>query len=301
MNEAYCFLNGGICLLKEAHLSVRELGLLRGYGVFDYLRTYGGIPFELPSYLQRFRNSAIQLGLPLNLTDEKLAEIIEELRYLNKNLYNEMAFKLVLCGGYSEDGFSPSGQPTFYILCEQVPEISPELIENGIRILTFEHQRFLPEVKTTSYLPSYYLQARLKEKRASDIIFHSEGQVRELTRCNVFFVKNGSLITPKEGILLGITRKIILQIAKAKFKVEERNVLLKEIGKMDEAFLSSSSKGILPVTHIDDITYNKGKRGKNTALLQELFEEYTSNISITQTLSESEKQTEENILPTEVF
>lgn len=99
--------------------------------------------------------------------------------------------------------------------------------------------------------------------------------VYEGTVSNIFIVKNGVLITPENGVLLGITRKHVIQIAKEKFTVEQREVKLEELLQADEVFLTAANKRIMPVVKVDDHQIGNGKPGDRTKQLMKMFDEIT--------------------------
>jgi branched-chain amino acid aminotransferase len=131
----------------------------------------------------------------------------------------------------------------------------------GIRLMTYEHQRQLPEVKTIDYLMAIWLQPLIRQKGFDDVLYHRNGWITECPRSNFFLVmRDDTIVTPAEGILWGITRKKLLQITRKTFRVEERPVSLEELRMAKEAFITSTTKGILPVRqighHVMDIQSN---------------------------------------------
>ena len=107
---------------------------------------------------------------------------------------------------------------------------------------------------------------------ATDALFVNErDHVLEATRSNFFIFRGDTLVTPNRGILLGITRNVVLELARGKFPIEERPILLDELALADEAFITSSSKEITPVIQIDDRIIGDGKPGQRTYQLEQLF------------------------------
>ena len=117
-----------------------------------------------------------------------------------------------------------------------------------------EYQRQLPHVKTTDYIMAVWLQPWMKENNADDILYHNNGLITECPRSNFFMItKENILVTPKEKILHGITRKKIITIAKKLgIEIQERDIQLNEITEIKEAFITSSTKRMLPICKIDD-------------------------------------------------
>ncbi|TAG64186.1 MAG: aminotransferase IV, partial [Runella slithyformis] len=97
----YCYFNGELMPVEQAAFKTNDLSVLRGYGMFDYFRTYNGVPFQWDWYWQRFKNSAATLRLPLPLTQTQTADILAELYKLAQT--PEVSYRFVLTGGYSPD------------------------------------------------------------------------------------------------------------------------------------------------------------------------------------------------------
>ena len=132
MRTHYAYLNGHIVPEQQATISPLDIGLLRGYAVFDLLRTVGGRPFLLADHLRRFHESARHLGLTVPATDLELTDAIGEL--LARNDHHEATVRLVLTGGVSPDGmgFDPS-TPTLLILTHELHEPPASVYETGAK------------------------------------------------------------------------------------------------------------------------------------------------------------------------
>jgi branched-chain amino acid aminotransferase len=277
MQDNYCYFNQQILPFSELSLRFNDLSILRGFGIFDYLRTYQGIPFRIRHYLQRFSNSAQSLELQLPISQEAIEELIEELLFLRVEKSDDVGIRLLLTGGYSSDSVH-SEIPNLFIGIEHLHTFKPELYSEGIKVITYSHQRYIPEIKSTSYLPVYATAKKLREAQAQDLLYHSSGKISECTRSNFFMIRGNTLITPKDGVLMGITRHTILELAKDYLEIEERDVSIEELSQADECFKTSSSQLIVPVVQIDDRLINQGKVGAKTFQIQKLFAQYTSQV-----------------------
>jgi len=129
-------------------------------------------------------------------------------------------------------------------------------------------------VKTTFYLPSIALIPKLKASGAMEVLYHHNGLISETTRANIFLVKDGILSTPASGVLKGVTRKHVLEVAKGLMPVEEREIRLKELWESDEVFITGTSKHVAPVTEIDGRMIGDGRPGEITRLIAEAYEKY---------------------------
>lgn len=270
----FCFVNGELKNINEAFIGVKDLGLQRGYGVFDFMRTFNKKLFHFESHMQRFRNSAVELRLELKYTDNEIRSFAESL--INESNLANPALRLILTGGYS---YSPTGNfnPNFIMIAEELPAYPEELYAKGAKLLTYEYQRELPHVKSTNYLNDIRLEPLRKEKNVFDILYYSQNGITECPRNNFFVFINDTLITPKDFLLHGVTRKVVLEIAKEYWNVEERKLELPELNLADEAFITSTTKSIMPVTVIDEKKIGNGKVGDNTQKLINLFKEYSRN------------------------
>lgn len=270
MPYALCFVNNRFLPYKEAKLHISDLGLQRGYGIFDYfVEMNGKIPF-LEDYLDRFYASAKLLNLEVPLTRDLLKEKIGYL--LKQNKLGTSGIKLLLTGGYSEDLYTPS-TPNFMILNLPVTH-QPGDFGEGVKLILLDYKRHIPEVKTTFYLPSIALFPKMKEIGAVEVLYHHNGLITEATRANIFLVKNGKLITPSPGVLRGITRKYVLQVSRDLIPVEEREVKLEELWESAEVFITGTSKHVAPVVEVEGQVIGNGKPGSMTAAISEAYERF---------------------------
>lgn len=258
--DGFYFINNRIVPAAEAAVLSNDLGLFRGYGVFDYFRTYKGEPLLMHQYLQRFRRSAAQLHLNLKLKDEALDSIIRELIDLNKK--SESGVRLLLTGGYSESMFKP-GDPNLLIRIEQSVLPPAAAYTEGVKLLSNEYLRDVPAVKTTNYLNAIRLWPQVEAAGATELLYHWGGEWLECSRSNFFVVANGVLMTsPASKVLAGITRTGIIALARQSgLKVEERPLPLHIIREADEAFITGTTKRLMPVVKIDQQQIGDGKPG----------------------------------------
>lgn len=255
-----CYLNGRIVPIEEATLSVRDLGFLRGYGVFDVLPVVNGKPFLFEDHWRRLENSAAELGLTLPVDADEARAIMVDL--IGRHAYPHMIVRTVLSGGPSEGGFLPEGKETFSIMIEETKPMSEELYENGVSLLLLEHERALPLSKTTNYIFPISHRDRKAASGATEILYAKDGKILEASTSNFFLVKNGTIVTVKDGVLGGITRKLVLRLAsELGVPSEEREISLLELDTCDEAFLTASNKQVLPVVSVDGTTVGGGSVG----------------------------------------
>lgn len=266
---SFFYLNGQIVPEAQAQIHITDLGLLRAYGIFDFFRAVDGHAVFMEDHLDRFERSANLMGLTIPVSRQHLRDTVAELIRLN-NL-PLLGIKMVLTGGYSPDGYAPAPEANLMMIAKPFKFMDAP---NGLKFMTVHHQRQLSEVKSLDYLLPIYLLRQQRAVQADDVLYHFNGNVTESSRSNVFIVKNETIITPDAGMLRGITRKHILDFAKAHFAVEERSVTLDEVLKADEVFTTGSSKKIVAVTRIDEQLVGDGRPGSVTQHLLSLFGKY---------------------------
>lgn len=267
----YGYFNGTIAPTDQLAVGITDLGLLRGYGLFDYFLTYNGRPFQWDWYWERFQNSASRMHLPLPLAKDETYRILME---LIERTEGDVAFRFVMTGGYSADSIIVE-RPNLIILTESIHPVPAVQYEQGIKIILDEYVREMAEVKSTDYKRVILMAQAIKSAGASDLLYQKGGEISELSRSNFFLVKGNRLITPNQHILHGITRRTILQLAQTDFQIEERPVLLSELYDADEAFTTSSTKRVLPIVQIGELTIGDGHVGPKSKFLLEQFDEVT--------------------------
>jgi len=255
---------------NEATISINDVAVLRGYCVFESLRTYNRRPFHLHEHLQRLYRSAELIELALPYSYEDIARIIHDV--IDHNTYQHAAIRIFVTGGESEDGLMPSGKPVLAVLITPLAERDMKRFAQGIKLITTRLARTVPDAKTSNYLAAIRALKEAARRDASDALFVSEqDHVLEGTRNNFFVFHGDTLVTPKEHILLGVTRGVVLELARGRFAIEERPITLDELPRVDEAFITSSSKEIMPVIQIDDLVIGNGKPGPHTHELEQRF------------------------------
>lgn len=254
----YTFLNTDFVEEEKAVLHVSDLAIQRGYGIFDFLRVMDNHPMFLDDHLNRFYASASEMRLEVQYTKEEFKSILLEL--IAKNNIPMSGIKITLTGGYSPDGYQLI-KPNL-IITQQPLNLSVNPIQKGIKVITHEYVREMPHVKTINYLMGVWTQKKMMEQQASDVLYQIKGEVSEFPRCNFFIVReDGVVVTPAKNILSGVTRKNVLKLASKKFSIKEEVVTLNDITSAREAFLTSTTKRIIPITQVDDHRIGDGAPG----------------------------------------
>jgi branched-chain amino acid aminotransferase len=263
------YLNDRFLEDDQALLHVSDLSMQRSYAIFDFFRTVNRVPFFMEDHLDRFYASAKSMHLTVSKTREDIRHIVQEL--IQRSSLTEAGIRLMLTGGNSTDSYHPA-TPNLLITCNPVKTATEADFEKGLSVITYEHQRELPQIKSINYLMAVWLQPLLQEKQADDMIYHQKGIITEFPRSNVFIVTaDQKLVTPSRNILYGITRKNVLSLASTLMPVEERDVSRDELLQASEVFLTSTTKKILPVLRIDNNVIGDGRPG---AITRELYRQF---------------------------
>ncbi len=150
--KTYCYINGKITEEKNAHIDIHDLGVLRGYGVLDFMCTAQGKPFHLSDHWSRLTRSAKDLGITLPLDKKTYQDIVHTL--LRKNGFANTGIRTVLTGGVSPNGISLTQSPTFFIMMHDMDTLLPDqkLYKTGAKVITHPFARNPYISKTTNYI-----------------------------------------------------------------------------------------------------------------------------------------------------
>jgi branched-chain amino acid aminotransferase len=271
-NNALWYIGGRWVHPNEATISINDVAVLRGYSAFESLRTYDRRLFHLQEHLERLYRSAQLLELEIPYSREYVADIISQV--IERNAYQHASLRILVTGGESNDGVLPAGQPLLAVLISPLGERDMQRFSRGIKVITSRLGRTTPEAKSSNYIAAIRSLKNARSRDAEDALFVNEqGQVLEGTRSNFFVFRGDILITPIAGVLLGVTRNVVLNLARqdSRFTIEERAISLDELQQVDEAFITSSSKEITPIIQIDDSLIGSGKVGPRTYELEQRF------------------------------
>jgi len=269
-NTAQWYIDGHWVHPHEASISINDTAILRAYSVFESLRTYDRRPFHLDEHLARLYRSAELIDLDIPYSREQIAAVVREV--IERNAYKHATIRIFVTGGETEDSILPTGKPVLVVLITPLGERDMQRFAQGIKVITTHLQRIMPEAKTNNYVAAVRALKEAARHNAADALFVNEqGHVLEATRSNFFIFRGDTLVTPRRGILIGVTRNVVLNLAHGRFPVEERPVLLDELSLVDEAFITSSSKEILPVVQIDDLVIGDDKPGPRTNEMEQRF------------------------------
>jgi branched-chain amino acid aminotransferase len=263
-------LNGRFVEDAEARVPVSDRGFLYGDAAFDTLSAYGGRPFRAQAHLQRLVQSAAALRIELPVSIEQTEADLQ--RVIDRNAVSEAVLRVCVSRGSGPRGPSIRGEfrPTYLIGCYPAPSkpsVPIRLQTVGVR--RTPAQSLPPYAKTANYLNSILALAEANDAGADEaLMLDQRGCIAECAYSNVFFVADGTLLTPslESGIIAGITRSAILELARdARIPVREADLEPALIAEADETLVTNSVRGIVPVGAIDGRTF--AAPGRVTALL----------------------------------
>ena len=265
------FLNGRFMPLAEAMVPVEDRGYQFGDGVYEVIRTYRGVPFQLEAHVARLERSAVAIGLPLPFRAAEwssyVAEGIRLAGYAESKVYIQLTR-----GVAPRDHLFPVGTPpTAVMTIRQMRSLDPVLYATGVPVITVKDLRWgRCDIKSVNLLPNVMARQQAKDAGAFEAIFVRAGEVSEGAVSNVMLVRAGVLVTAPadERILSGVTRAVVLDLARKEgILVEERAIRVEELRRADEIFLTGTTVEILPVIGVDGVVVGTGKRGELTRLL----------------------------------
>jgi branched-chain amino acid aminotransferase len=283
--ETKVFLDGKIVPVADAKVSVYDHGLLYGDGVFEGIRIYNGKVFEFDAHLERLANSAKAIRLKLPMTAEALKKATYDTMAAN-NLTGDGYIRLVVTRGVGYLGLSPdrTSNPSVFIITDQIELYPQTFYENGLSVITSTFIRMhpnslSPRIKSLNYLNNILAKIEAMDAGAPEaIMFNHQGFVAECTGDNLFIVRDGNLQTPSTGagILEGITRKVVMDLARRRqIPIEEKDLSRYDLYIADECFLTGTAAEVIAVTKIDGRPIGDGKPGPLTRQLQSDFQAFT--------------------------
>lgn len=257
------YLNGKFLVTEEARLPSLTPGFLSGLGLFESMRSYNGKIVYLDEHLQRIKSSAKLIGIGFPSSFQKSKEIIKKTVEING--FKDAYVRLTLWK--AEKGTD------MLVIAKKYQPYPPQKYKKGFRAavssLRQSDYSFLARIKTTNRLLYQLSLQEAKDKGLDEaIMLNNRGYLTEAARSNIFLIKDKELFTPDLscGCLEGITRRIIFDLAKkSKIRIYEGNFTLKDLWGADEAFLTNSLMGVMPLVSVERRLIAKGLSGKTTA------------------------------------
>jgi branched-chain amino acid aminotransferase len=274
------WLDGKFVDKADAKISVYDHGLLYGDGVFEGMRVYNGKLFEAETHFRRLFESAKSIRLTIPYLPEHLRAATDETFKIND--FTECYIRLVVTRGVGSLGLGPDRceTPSVIIIADKIGLYPKEMYEKGMPVITASvirnHPNALsPRIKSLNYLNNILAKIEAMDAGVPEaVMLNHEGNVAECTADNIFIVKNGVVYTPTtfDGILEGVTRKVVIDLCKKHNIVcIEKTLQRHDLYVADEFFLTGSGAEVIPVTKIDGRTVGSGNPGPISRRLIEAF------------------------------
>ncbi|MGE3706094.1 MAG: aminotransferase class IV [Vicinamibacterales bacterium] len=274
-------------IVDQAHavVSVFDHGFLYGEGIYETLRTYGGRPFLFARHMRRLRTSAAMIALPLPLTDEEIAARFHATMAaagLRGGASGEAYIRLLVTRGVGELTYDPAATPYPSVVIIVKPHVPPpeSAYRDGVPVIISSIVRNHPDtvnplIKSNNLLNSALAAQEAVKRGAFEAIMRNyRGELAECTTANLFLVRNGEVLTPPlaSGLLAGITREFLLEVARAD-GVPAREVVLRDedLFSADEAFLTSTTRELVPIVRVEGTPIGIGRPGPISARLLDAF------------------------------
>ena len=270
----------------EARVSVFDHGFLFGEGVYEVLRTYDQRPFLYADHMRRLRASAARIALDCPLDDDALLERVEA-TVAAAGLDGEAYIRLLLTRGVGEIVYDPRACPSPTIVIIVKPHVEPpaEALTRGVRLalatVVRNHPGSVdPAIKSNNLLNNALaMQEAYREGAFEALMRNHRGEICECAQSNVFVVRDGVLLTPPTdaGLLVGVTRGFVLALAAPLGIVATERVLREaDLATIDEAFLTSTTREIVPVVQVGEQVIGPGTPGPITQRLRTAFRDAVS-------------------------
>lgn len=284
--EEIVYLNGSLVPRSQARVSAFDHGFLYGYALFETMRAYHGKIFLLERHLKRLKDSAEIIGLSQSLEEIDLGKAC--LETLRANNLKDARLRLTVSRG-EVDTFPGTGiniTPTVLVTARSYTALPVEIYNRGYRAgvssLCRCRQSVISRIKSANYLVSVLAKMEAEAAGLDEaLLLNESGFIAEGSVSNVFFINSSGLITPplESGILPGITREVVIELAGSLGTgVTEGDVRSADLKKFDEAFLTNSIMGIMPLVAVRNdtgkmVNIGSGKPGKVTNRLMAAYRE----------------------------
>jgi branched-chain amino acid aminotransferase len=273
--------NGRITPECEAVISVFDHGFLYGEGVYETMRTYHGRPFLFDRHMRRLRRSAHMIELPLPFSDEALGAQIRATQDAAK-LDGEAYIRVLVTRGVGELTYDLKATPNPSLVIIVKPQVDPpaDAYDKGVRVVIVDIVRnhpatVNPMIKSNNLMNSALaMQQALRSNAFEGVMRNYKGELTECTTANLFIVNNNVALTPplEAGLLPGITREYLFDVGRD-VGVEVTETILRDddLFRADEAFLTSTTRELVPIVTVNDRMIGNGSPGPVTWKLLNAF------------------------------
>jgi D-alanine transaminase len=268
--------NGRFTTTDERVLGVEDRGFQFGDAVYEVFKFIGKRPIFLLEHYRRMQRGLRDVQIRNPWSEEEFVAAMHEL--LARTSFDDgIVYAQVTRGEAERAHFWPDDiAPTALAYSRRFRFPDATKKEHGIRVITApDHRWHFCQVKSVNLLGNALAKKQAQRAGADEALLMAEGFVREGASSNFFAIRNGAMITHPldEHILPGVVRDRVIELAlRAKIRVDERPLREAELFDLDEAFITSTTQGVMPVTEIDGRVIRNGRRGEVTGRVQGLFD-----------------------------
>lgn len=284
--------NGRVVDQEHATISVFDHGFLYGEGVYETLRTYDGEPFLFDRHMRRLRASAAMIALDVPLSDHEMADRLR--RTMDAaglgTEGREAYLRILVTRGVGELSYDPAAcaAPTVVVIAKPHVDVPLEALERGVTValvgIVRNHPGTVnPIIKSNNLLNNALaMQEAYRRGAFEGIMRNYRGELAECTTANLFIVRGGEVLTPPltAGLLGGLTREFLFEIgAEEGVPIHERILRDDDLFAADEAFLTSTTRELVPIVRVDDHPIGTGLPGPTTRRLLAAFQRKAAQLA----------------------
>jgi len=276
------YLNGKFMPIEEARVPVLDRSFIFGDGVYEVIPVYSRHPFRLREHLKRLQHSLDGIRLSNPLSDEEWVRLIGELVERNEDEDQSLYLHVTRGVAKRDHAFPPGVAPTVFMMSNPLVTSTPELVESGVAVVSAADNRWLRcDIKAIALLPNVLLRQLAVDAGAAETLLLRDGFLTEGAASNIFVVREDVLLAPpKDHLMLpGITYDVILELAAlASLKTEVRRISEHEVRTAQELWLTSSTKEVLAITHLDGQPVADGRPGPIFHQMYRLYQDYKNTV-----------------------
>jgi len=274
-------INGEEVGYEDAKISIFDHAFLFGDSIYEVVRTINGAPFALDEHIRRMKNSAARLSFDLSWSEAEIRTEIESV-IASKPWQGDSYIRIILTRGVGRIDLMPRSctNPSLIVIAKEIPELRATKHQDGVVICITEVRRnsrnaMDPGIKSGNYLNNVLALIEARGMGADDAVMLNENNhLTEATTSNFYIVKDGVIKTASIecGILAGITRELLIKIARGEnIVLEETELSLADLEAADEVFVSGTIKGVVPVKKVIGLADWSNEPGPVTLKLRDLY------------------------------
>lgn len=260
---------------ENAKVDIEDRGHQFGDGVYEVIKVYRGKLFTLKEHMDRLERSAAEIKMRLPFSREVIEEKLEELVQIN-HLDDGAVYLQITRGGSIRQHHFPDSDVLPMLTSYPFENHRPiKLQQTGVEAVLTEDLRWKRcDIKSLNLLGNVLAKQEAKEAGKFEAIMHRDGEITEGSSTNFYGVIGGTIFThPVNNLILnGITRiKVVELCRESGIPFTEKSLRIEDLGKLDEAFITSTTSEIMPVIQVGDTVIGEGIPGSVTKQLQSLF------------------------------